>query len=93
MLVYAVVLILISRHSRFQREWLMFLGLAAIFYIIEDFRVGPSSDLYKYAEIFVVIPQVIWQYLWLLLVIWMTYIDFKKLFFSTNPNIKRSDNL
>ena len=43
----------------------MFLGLASIIYIVQDFNVGPSSDLKAYAELFIFIPAVAWMYIWL----------------------------
>ena len=62
---FAIALFFIANKTNFDREVLMFMGLASILYIIQDFNVGPSSDLQKYAEIFVVVPVSVWMYLWL----------------------------
>ena len=63
--VFALVLIFIASRTRFHSDVLMFFGLASILYIIQDFNVGPSSDLAQYAKIFVVIPPSVWMYIWL----------------------------
>jgi len=47
----------------------MFLGLVSILYIIQDFNVGPTSDLNAYADLFVFIPSLVWMYIWLIIVI------------------------
>ncbi len=44
---------------------LQFLAIASLAIIIEDFRVGPSSDLEKFADVFVFIPVFVWTYVWL----------------------------
>lgn len=43
----------------------MFLGLASVIYIIQDFNVGPTSDLKAYEEEMVFIPAQVWMYIWL----------------------------
>jgi hypothetical protein len=70
------------KQDSFNRIFLMFIWLASIFYIIEDFNVWPSSDLKKFSEIFVFIPQFIWMFIWLIIVIFITWFNFKKIFFK-----------
>ena len=65
MIAFAVGTYLIARFTSLDREILMFLGLASIIYIIQDFNVGPSSDLEKYAELMVILPRDVWMYIWL----------------------------
>lgn len=62
---FAAILIFLVFKTNFGREVLMFLGLSTILYIIQDFNVGPSSDLQKYAEIMKVLPPNVWMYIWL----------------------------
>lgn len=69
LLAFSVVFIALAWMTRFSGDILIFLGLASIIHIIEDFNVGPTSDLQKYAEIFVVIPMNVWMYIWLIIVI------------------------
>lgn len=80
LLLYAAGIWYLAAKVHWQRELVMFLGLSAIIYIIEDIHVGPSSDLRQYARLFVVIPVVVWKYIWWLLVLAMCYFNFKKLF-------------
>lgn len=82
---FAVGLCFIAAKTSINREVLMFLGLASIIYIIQDFNVGPSSDLQKYAELFVVIPQAVWMYIWLAIVIVLFILNLR-LILKTIPN-------
>lgn len=71
----AWLFILIAKKTNIDQYILQFLWLASIFYIISDFRVWPSSDLAKFSEIFIIIPQFIWMYIWLLIVIWLSWFN------------------
>ena len=62
---FAVFIFFIIWKTNWSREILMFFGLASILYIIQDFNVGPTSDLEKYAEIMRVLPAKVWMYIWL----------------------------
>ena len=65
LLLFALALFLIASKTNFDSDILLFFGLASILYIIQDFNVGPTSDLAQYAKIFVVVPAFVWMYLWL----------------------------
>lgn len=65
LLLFAAALFLIASKTNFDSDILLFFGLASILYIIQDFNVGPTSDLAQYAKIFVVVPAFVWMYLWL----------------------------
>lgn len=54
---------------------LSFLGIACIIYIIQDFNVGPTSDLQAYESEVGIFPAAIWMYIWLEIVIVMTSIN------------------
>lgn len=74
---FGIALILFGYKGFWRRELTMFLGLVCLLYIIEDFNVGPRSDLEKYAEIFVIIPSVMWMYLWLFVVIILSFFNLR----------------
>ncbi len=74
---FALILFLIIWKTNFGREVLMFLGLASIIFIIQDFNVGPSSDLKKYAEVMRVLPANIWMYIWLGLAVILFYFNIR----------------
>jgi len=77
LLLFAVVLWFISAKTSFDREILMFLGLASLLYIIQDFRIGPSSDLSAYAETIPVLPATGWMYVWLGIVVLLSMINLR----------------
>ena len=76
----AWVFILLARKTDFDWLILQFLWVATILYIIEDFNIWPSSDLAKFSDIFIIVPQFVWMYLWLLVVIIITWFNLKFIF-------------
>jgi Peptidase M50B-like len=66
---FAALLWFIVNRTSWDRDVLMFLGLAAVLYIIQDFNVGPTSDLAMYEEVVGVFPSGTWMYIWLILVV------------------------
>ncbi len=86
---FAVGTYLISRFTNLDREILMFLGLASILYIIQDFRVGPSSDLEKYAELMVIFPKTVWMYIWLGIALLLCFFNLSLIFKSGGSEEER----
>lgn len=82
LIVFAIILFLIANRTKFGREILMFLGLASIIYIIQDFNVGPSSDLDQYAQIMPILPAQGWMYVWLGLAVILTVFNLRIVFRS-----------
>lgn len=78
--VFALVLYLIASKTSFSSDILMFLGLTSILYIIQDFNVGPRSDLNKYAELFVFPPAEVWMYIWLIIAVVLTLFNARMIF-------------
>lgn len=70
--IFGGFLVLLAHKEWIMREALMFMGLASLIYIIQDFNVGPSSDLALYASIIKIIPASLWMYIWLGLVLLLT---------------------
>lgn len=77
LMIFAVVFIALAWFTDFSSDILMFLGLASMIHIIEDFNVGPTSDLERYAEIFVFIPASVWMYVWLVIVVILFIINIR----------------
>ena len=75
LLLFAVALLFIANKTRLDREVMMFLGLASLFHIVQDFRVGPSSDLEQYAALFVIVPKTVWMYIWLGIVVLLCMVN------------------
>jgi hypothetical protein len=62
------------------RAFLWFIGLASLAHIILDFRVGPSSDLSKFSDIFLIVPQFVWMYVWLAIVLSLVFYNLRFIF-------------
>jgi len=92
LIAFALICFGIAYFTDFSGNILMFLGLASIVHIIEDFNVGPTSDLKKYAEIFKVIPMNVWMYIWLVIVVILFIINLKWIL-SGSMNEGNSKNL
>ena len=86
LIAFSIGLYLLVSYTNFSREILMFLGLACILYIIQDFNVGPSSDLEKYAELFVIIPAGVWMYIWLGIVVMLFLVNIRLIFTKQQAN-------
>jgi len=65
----------------------MFLGLASVLYIIQDFNVGPKSDLKAYEEVMIFIPAQIWMYIWLAVAVLLFAFNIRLLFFADNTEV------
>ncbi len=77
LLIFAVAFIALAWITDWSGDIIMFLGLASIIHIIEDFNVGPTSDLKQYAELFHVIPSSVWMYIWLIIVVILFIINIR----------------
>jgi hypothetical protein len=75
--IIAWVFIFLAKKSNYDSIILQFLWIATLLYIIEDFNVWPSSDLAKFSDIFIIIPQSVWMYLWLIIVLIITCLNLK----------------
>ena len=80
LIVFSLALIALARFTNLDQIIIMFLGLASILYIIQDFNVGPSSDLAAYADLFVVIPSSVWMYIWLAIVVVLFVLNIRMIF-------------
>ena len=79
---FSLFLIFVIWKTTWAREILMFLGLACILYIIQDFNIGPSSDLAKYADIMKVLPANVWMYIWLAVAVLLSFFNLRFIFKS-----------
>lgn len=80
LLLIAGLFIFLAKKTDFDSYILSFLWVASIIYIIEDFNGWPSSDLTKFADYFVIVPQVVWMYVWLIIVIIITGVNLRFIF-------------
>ena len=82
LLILALILMLLAKFTSYDKVILQFLWVASILFIIEDFNVWPSSDLSKFSEIFIIIPQSIWMIIWLIIVLVISWLNIKSILFK-----------
>lgn len=73
------ILIFLSRKTNYDSVILQFLWLTSLLYVIEDFNVWPSSDISKFADLFIFIPEFVWMIIWLIIVIIISCFNLKKI--------------
>lgn len=77
LILFAGVIIFLSLRTKFVKDVILFLGMASIIYIIQDFNVGPSSDLQHYSEVVGLFPPNVWMYVWLVLAVILLIINIR----------------
>ncbi len=77
---FAALLFLVARNKTWGQDVLMFLGLAAVLYIIQDFKIGPQSDLAMYEETVGLFSSQIWMYVWLAVASALFFLNLKEIF-------------
>lgn len=84
LILFAAAIYALTQYTNWENEILMFFGLAAVMYIIQDFNVGPSSDLRQYASKLGLFPAVVWKYIWLGVVVFITFTNIRLILTSKN---------
>lgn len=79
LIILAIILVVLARYTSYDKIILQFLWVTSILFIIEDFNVWPTSDLSKFSEIFVIIPQSVWMIIWLIFVLIITYVNIRNI--------------
>ncbi len=69
---YTICFYVLSKWKFLLSYVLMCIGLLSTIHILQDFRVGPSSDLEAYEQTVGIFPASIWMYIWLILVVCLT---------------------
>lgn len=76
----AIWTIFLAKKTKYDSIILQFLWITSLLYIIEDFNVWPSSDISKFSDIFIIIPEFVWMIIWLWLVLFITFLNLKVIF-------------
>jgi Peptidase M50B-like len=79
---FGLILLMIALRTTFDRDVLMFLGMASVLYVVQDFRVGPSSDLAMYETSVGIFPAEVWMYIWLGIVLLLTVWNLQHIFYG-----------
>ncbi len=74
LIVFGVSMFVLSK-TKLSPFIMSFLGVACVVYIIQDFNVGPTSDLQAYESEVGLFPAGVWMYIWLIIVIGITGIN------------------
>jgi hypothetical protein len=85
-LVFLGGIMLINR-TKYNHIFLMLLGVLSVAHIVNDFNVGPTSDLAKFAELWPFISVQTWMYTWLVFVLAITGFTVNKMI-KTQPKTK-----
>jgi len=70
-LAFLLGIFLINR-TKYNHIFLMLLGVLCVGHIINDFNVGPTSDLAKFTEVWPMISANGWMYIWLVFAVGIT---------------------
>jgi Peptidase M50B-like len=92
LVIYAAVLFFVAAKTTWDQKVALFFGMASVVYIIQDFQVGPSSDLKAYEQYIGIFPAHIWKYIWLLIVLMITYWNVKGTFRPGDLGLSTSRN-
>lgn len=76
---FAAIIIFIALRTSWDRDVLLFFGIATVLYVLEDFRQGPGSDLAMFESRVGLFPAHIWMYLWLFLAVAITVYNLRPL--------------
>jgi len=74
------LIFLVYKKEELSSTAILILGVISVLYIIEDFNVGPSSDLAKFAEYIPIFSAAIWMYVWLILALGVTFFNVRRLY-------------
>jgi hypothetical protein len=87
LLFYAVVLFFIAMRTNWDQNVAMFFGMTSVLYVIQDFQVGPGSDLMAYEQHIGIFPAQIWMYIWLIIVLVITWQNLRYSFGQSSFNL------
>lgn len=62
---FAALLWILAARTNWDQDVLLFLGIATVLYILQDYRVGPGSDLVQYERLVGLFPTEVWRFVWL----------------------------
>jgi hypothetical protein len=75
----SILFFIIARLHKIQSFLLQFISIASLIAIIQDFNVGPTSDLEAFAAEIPVFTETIWMYIWLFIVLIITAWNMKRI--------------
>ena len=92
LILFAALIYWICEKTQAHSELLMFLGIVCIAYIIQDFNIGETSDLKKYAEKYMMNSAQAWMIIWSIVTIAVTFLNVRFLAGGKNLAVDTSSN-
>jgi hypothetical protein len=80
LLAFAAILGFIGLKTAWDKDVLMFLGVATVLYIIQDFNGGPASDLAQFESRVGIFPTKVWMFVWLGIALLISALNIKWIF-------------
>jgi hypothetical protein len=77
LIVYSIGFILLGFIPVVSSIVLQFIGVSCVIHILQDFRVGPSSDLQQFQAEVGILPASLWMWVWLAIAILITIANVK----------------
>ena len=79
LVVLSIIFLIIAKLHRIQSFLLQFISIASLISIIQDFNVGPTSDLQAFTAEIPIFTQTVWMYIWLLIVLVITIWNMRRI--------------
>lgn len=77
LIIYAIFFVIIGKLPIVNSILLQFIGVACVVRVLQDFNVGPSSDLVAFQSYVGILPYSGWMYLWLIIAVLITGFNLK----------------
>ena len=79
LVIIAISFIILAKLYKIQSFLLQFIAIACLIDIIQDFNVGPTSDLAEFSKSVGLFSDTIWMYIWLLIVLLITIWNMRRI--------------
>jgi Peptidase M50B-like len=84
LIAFAAIIYYVCEKTVHHSEILMLLGILCIAYILQDFRVGPSSDIQKFASNTFINSPTVWMFIWAIIALLITFFNVKFFIWQKN---------
>ena len=91
LILYAIIFVVIGRIPTISPLIVQFVGIACVARVIEDFDIGPSSDLAAFQANVGILPYTAWMYLWLAIAIIVTIFNIRQILKNGNNKSPLND--
>jgi hypothetical protein len=89
LLIYAIGFVIIGKIPIVNSILLQFVGVACVVRVLQDFKIGPSSDLAAFQSNVGILPYDAWMYLWLVIAILITLLNIRLILRSNVSKLQK----